>query len=76
MSDPIAITGIIIAISTALGGMFGYFHLKLKSNCCGCCQLDCTEKQETKRRPSISPPMSPIKLDSIIIQPIKTESIV
>lgn len=69
MSDPIAITGIIIAISTALGGLFGYFHLKLKSNCCACCQLECTEKQqEQERRKSItiSQPMNPTKIETIV----------
>lgn len=69
MADPIAITGIIIAISTALGGLFGYFHLKLKSNCCACCQLECTEKQQSegqaRKKLSISPPMSPVKLEPI-----------
>jgi hypothetical protein len=62
MSDPIAITGIVVAIATALGGLFGYFHLKLKSNCCSCFQLECSEKQQ--QRKSISPPMSPIKLET------------
>lgn len=74
MPDPIAITGVIIAISTALGGVFGYFHLKLKSNCCSCFQLECSEKQQRK---SISPPMSPIlnkvslEKDKIYDDPIK-----
>jgi hypothetical protein len=64
MADPIAIASIILAVASALGGMFGYWHLKLKSNCCKCCQLECTEKQ-INRKPTISPPMSPIKLDDI-----------
>ena len=74
MPDPIAITGIIIAISTALGGVFGYFHLKLKSNCCSCFQLECSEKQI--QRKSTSPPMSPIILDKdkIYDDPIKIKN--
>lgn len=63
MSDPIAITGIVVAVATALGGLFGYFHLKLKSNCCSCFQLECSEKQQ-QRKQTISPPMSPIKLET------------
>jgi hypothetical protein len=74
MPDPIAITGVIIAISTALGGVFGYFHLKLKSNCCSCFQLECSEKQI--QRKSTSPPMSPIILDKdkIYDDPIKIKN--
>ncbi len=78
MPDPIAITGIIIAISTALGGVFGYFHLKLKSNCCSCFQLECSEKQI--QRKSTSPPMSPIinkvslDKDKIYDDPIKIKN--
>ena len=62
MIDPISIASIILAVASALGGMFGYWHLKLKSDCCKCCALECTEKQQQKR-PSISPPMSPIILE-------------
>jgi hypothetical protein len=62
MSDPIAIASIILAVASAVGGMFGYWHLKLKSDCCKCFQLECTEKQQIKKD-SISPPMSPIKLE-------------
>lgn len=70
MSDPIAVASIILAVASAVGGMFGYWHLKLKSDCCKCCALECTEKQQQKR-PTISPPMSPI-----ILEEIKTQSIV
>jgi hypothetical protein len=72
MGDPIAIASIILAVGTTLGGLFGYWHLKLKSDCCKCCQLECSEKQQQKR-PTISPPMSPIILekDKIYDDPIK-----
>jgi hypothetical protein len=32
MGDPIAIASIILAVGTTLGGLFGYWHLKLKSD--------------------------------------------
>jgi hypothetical protein len=64
MSDPIAITSIIVAIGTMIGGVFGYFHFKLNSNCCSCCKFECTENQH-KRRKSLSPPETPIKLEPI-----------
>ncbi len=72
MAEPIAIASIILAVASALGGMFGYWHLKLKSDCCSCCQMECTEKQQNKK--SISPPMSPIILD--IKEDLKKEEIV
>ena len=62
MGDPIAIASIILAVGTTLGVLFGYWHLKLKSDCCKCFQLECTEKQQIKKD-SISPPMSPIKIE-------------
>ena len=73
MSDPVAITGIVVAIATALGGLFGYFHLKLKSNCCSCFQLECSEKQQ-QRKQTISPPMSPIINKVSLETDKKTES--
>jgi hypothetical protein len=62
MGDPIAIASIVMAVGSVLGGLFGYWHLKLKSNCCKCCQLECTEKLQQKR-PTISPPMTPVKIE-------------
>ena len=56
MADPIAIASVILAVGTALGGLFGYFHLKLKSNCCGCCVLSCSEK----RKDIFTPPDTPL----------------
>jgi hypothetical protein len=73
MSDPIAITGIVVAVATALGGLFGYFHLKLKSNCCSCFQLECSEKQQ-QRKQTISPPLSPIINKVSLETDEKTES--
>jgi len=62
MVDYISVISIIIAVGTAVGGVFGFLHFKMKSNCCSCCQLECSEKEQHKRK-SISPPISPIKLD-------------
>ena len=62
MVEAISIVSIIVAVGTAIGGVFGFLHFKMKSNCCSCCMLECSEKEQHKRK-SISPPMSPIKLD-------------
>jgi hypothetical protein len=62
MVEAISIVSIIVAVGTAIGGVFGFLHFKMKSNCCSCCMLECTEKEQNKRK-SISPPMSPIKLE-------------
>ena len=75
MSDPIAIASIILAVASTLGGLFGYWHLKLKSDCCKCCQMECTEKQQQKR-PTISPPMSPIINKVSLEPPPKKETII
>lgn len=70
MSDPIAISAIIVAIGTTLGGMFGFFHFKMNSNCCSCCKFECTEKNKT-------PPISPsIKKDNSFIKAQPTSSTV
>jgi hypothetical protein len=68
MTDPIAITSIIVAIGTMIGGAFGYFHFRLNSNCCSCCKFECSENDKLKKK---TPPDSPI-----ILQPIKKEIVV
>jgi hypothetical protein len=75
MPDPVAITSIIIASSAAIGGIFGYFHFKLNSNCCSCCKFECTENQEKKKRKSISPPDTPIDKERIY-QDFNTTSVI
>ena len=75
MPDPVAITSIIIASSAAIGGIFGYFHFKLNSNCCSCCKFECSENQEKKKRKSISPPDTPINKE-IIYQDFNTTSVI
>ena len=74
MGDPIAIASIILAVSSAVGGMFGYWHLKLKSDCCKCCALECTEKQQQKRA-TISPPITP-HISQIKLEDVKIDAVV
>jgi hypothetical protein len=57
MVEIISVVSIIVAVGTAVGGVFGFLHFKMKSNCCSCCMLECSEKDKRK---SISPPMSPM----------------
>lgn len=61
MVEAVSIVSIIIAAGTAIGGVFGFLHFKLNSNCCSCCQFECSERPN--KRKSISPPMSPMKLE-------------
>lgn len=65
MSDPLSIASIIIAASAAVGGIFGYFHFKLNSNCCSCCKLECSENQNKKTPPQTPINKEPIKLNYI-----------
>jgi len=59
MVDYVGLAGLIIAVISALAGCATALHIKLKSNCCECCQLECIE-QEIKRRQTINtPPRSP-----------------
>ena len=68
MADPIAISSIILAVGTMIGGVFGFFHFKLNSNCCTCCKFECSEKTNK------TPPTSPLKLESVKKEPSKDES--
>ena len=47
MTDPLTITLIITGIASAVVGIAGALHYKIKMKCC-CCQSDCTEN-ETER---------------------------
>ena len=47
MTDPITITLIITGIASAIVGIVGAIHYKIKMRCC-CCQSDCVEN-ETER---------------------------
>ena len=48
MTDPLTITLIITGIASAIVGIAGALHYKIKMKCCMCCQSDCTEN-ETER---------------------------
>jgi hypothetical protein len=63
MVDYIAITALIITVLNTIGGSFAYFHIRLNSNCCGCCTLDLYERGKSS---------SNIKYenkDTIVIEP-------
>jgi len=47
MTDPLTITLIITGIASAIVGIAGALHYKIKMKCC-CCQSDCIEN-ETER---------------------------
>jgi hypothetical protein len=47
MTDPITITLIITGLASAIVGIVGAIHYKIKMRCC-CCQSDCVEN-ETER---------------------------
>lgn len=44
MTDPITITLIITGIASAIVGIVGAIHYKIKMRCC-CCQSDCVENE-------------------------------
>jgi hypothetical protein len=50
MVDYVAVSALVIGILSTLGGAFAYLHIKLNSNCCGCCSLELRER---------TPPTSP-----------------
>jgi hypothetical protein len=66
MVDYVGLAGLLIAISGVLGGVWAGLHIKLKSNCCSCFQLECVDK--TLRRKSTStlntPPRTPITYET------------
>jgi hypothetical protein len=59
MVDYIGLSALIIGVLGALGACATALHIKLKSNCCDCIQLECIENN-IKRRDTVStPPRSP-----------------
>jgi hypothetical protein len=61
MTDIVAITALVIGILSTLGGAFAYLHIKLNSNCCGCCSLELRE-----RTPPNSPGMKLEHMDDVL----------
>jgi hypothetical protein len=59
MVDYIGLAGLIIGILGALGACATALHIKLKSNCCDCIQLECIENNIKRRDTSSTPPRSP-----------------
>ena len=57
MVDYIGLAGLIIGILAAVGGCVAALHIKLKSNCCEGCQLECADNPSSRRG---SPPRSPV----------------
>lgn len=59
MVDYVGLAGLIIGVVGALGTCATALHIKLKSNCCECCQLECIEEQIKRRNTVSTPPRSP-----------------
>jgi hypothetical protein len=61
MTDYVAISALVLSILSTLGGAFAYLHIKLNSNCCGCCSLELRE-----RTPPNSPGMKLEHIDDVL----------
>jgi len=61
MTDYVGIAALVIAILSSVGGAFAYLHIKLNSNCCGCCSLELRE-----RTPPNSPGMKLEHMDDVL----------
>lgn len=59
MVDYVGLAGLIIGVLGALGACATALHVKLKSNCCDCCQLECLEQQIKRRDTTNTPSRSP-----------------
>ena len=66
MVDYVGLAGLLIAISGVLGGLWAGLHIKLKSNCCACFQLECVDKNLNRKSTSTlnTPPGTPIKYET------------
>lgn len=60
MVDYVGLAGLIIGVLGAVGACATALHIKLKSNCCDCCQLECLEQQIKRRDTTNTPPRTPI----------------
>ena len=53
MVEATSIAGLVIAITSALGGLGACAHFKMKSNCCSFCNSECWDNG-TERKASTS----------------------
>ena len=60
MVDYVGLSALIIGILTAVAGCATALHIKLKSNCCDCFQLECADNTIKRRDTINTPPRSPI----------------
>jgi hypothetical protein len=59
MVDYVGLAGLIIAIGGVLGGVWAGLHIKLKSNCCACFQLECVDNHLKRTSTINTEPKSP-----------------
>ena len=59
MVDYVGLAGLIIGVLGSLGACATALHIKLKSNCCECCQLECIENNMKRRDTVSTPPRTP-----------------
>jgi len=69
MVEATSIAGLVIAITSALGGLGACAHFKMKSNCCSFCNSECwdngTQRKESTSNLTVIQPQSQIKLTDI-----------
>ena len=49
MVEATSIAGLVIAISSALGGLGACAHFKIKSNCCSFCNSECWDNGNERK---------------------------
>lgn len=64
MVDYVGLAGLLIAISGVMGGIWAGLHIKLKSSCCACFQLECVDKNIKRNSSLNTPPTTPIKYET------------
>lgn len=69
MVEPTSIAGLVIAITSSLGGLGACAHFKMKSNCCSFCNSECwdngTQRKESTSNLTVIQPQSQIKLTNV-----------
>jgi hypothetical protein len=64
MVDYVGLAGLIIAIGGVAGGIWAGLHIKLKSSCCACFQLECVENPLKRNSSLNTPPRTPITYET------------